>query len=203
MKLAQVKKLDGTLLDQGKFEIEAAGVAWFQRFIDSGVYGQKYVPAQYKQVNNLISAAVMGQVELLDENQLSFVPPQFQEQEIVPAVFETVTVLAHEEILATYVIEFTDYVQPQEDINAEKIAKGKAAREVCLQVMDLITGFNIERVLTAQQISDMQSAFMNIQLSLQASRPSTAKALISLIEPDGELVTVEMKAACLLLLAAY
>lgn len=39
MIIATVKKLDGTYLDHGKFTSEEAAIAWFQPFIDRGVYG--------------------------------------------------------------------------------------------------------------------------------------------------------------------
>lgn len=70
---------------------------------------------------------------------------------------------------------------------------GKKDREMCENVLNLIGGFNRTRILTNEQITQMQSTFSTIQLLLQASRPSSAKALIQAIVPDDVLVTIEMK----------
>lgn len=70
---------------------------------------------------------------------------------------------------------------------------GKKDREMCENVLNLIGGFNHTRVLTNDQITQMQTTFSTIQLLLQASRPSSAKALINAIVPDDVLVTIEMK----------
>ena len=70
---------------------------------------------------------------------------------------------------------------------------GKKDRIMCENVLNLIGGFNRTRTLTTEQITQMQTTFSTIQLLLQASRPSSAKALISAITPDEVLVTVEMK----------
>ncbi len=70
---------------------------------------------------------------------------------------------------------------------------GKKDREMCENVLNLIDGFNRTRVLTSQQVTDMQTAFSTILLLLQANRPSSAKVLITAIVPDEILVTTEMK----------
>jgi hypothetical protein len=70
---------------------------------------------------------------------------------------------------------------------------GVASRLMCQHCLDLIAGFNLERSLTAEQITTMQSTFGNIQIALMTSRPSSAKALISAIVPDEILITTEMK----------
>lgn len=108
--------------------------------------------------------------------------------------------------------ESEEYTISQEDITAEiqasrglysKVELGKAARLTCESVLDLIAGYNIDRQLTSEQITIMQTTFGTIQSCLQASRPSTAKTLINLINPDGVLVTQEMKDQCLALLQGY
>ena len=70
---------------------------------------------------------------------------------------------------------------------------GKKDREMCENVLNLIGGFNRSRVLTNEQITEMQTTFSTIQILLQAARPSSAKSLIQLITPDEVLVTTEMK----------
>ena len=70
---------------------------------------------------------------------------------------------------------------------------GRQARRVCEDVLDIIAGFNLERTLTAEQITTMQSTFAAIDANLRASRPWSAKPLIEAISPDEVLVTTEMK----------
>lgn len=74
---------------------------------------------------------------------------------------------------------------------------GAKDRMMCENALNLITGFNRERVLTADQITQMQTTFSTIQTLLQAARPSSAKALIQAITPDEVLVTTEMKSLIL------
>ena len=107
MIIATIKKLDGTYLDHGNFKSQESALAWFRPFIDKGVYGQKHIPVQYRDIEVLISEAIKSQVELLDENQLSFDPPQFETVEVTPAVYETQQELVQEEIPAAFVIEFS------------------------------------------------------------------------------------------------
>lgn len=84
-----------------------------------------------------------------------------------------------------------------------KIAIGKKAKEACQNVLDLISGYNLNRELTVEQISVMQTNFSSIEKALQSGRPSLAKAYIAQIAPDEVLVTSEMKDMALLLLADY
>lgn len=84
-----------------------------------------------------------------------------------------------------------------------KIAIGKKAKDACENVLDLISGYNLNRQLTVEQISVMQTNFSSIEKALQSGRPSLAKAYISQVIADGVLVTEEMKEMALLLLADY
>jgi hypothetical protein len=176
MLLATVKKLDGTKLDHGNFESEELAMQWFQKFIDNGVYGKpEYI--QY----NLISE------EVKDEN----------DNIIQEAVFESV------QIPSEFEIEFTEIVPSEQEILNEKIKSGRDARETCEKVLDLIAGYNIERSLSIEQISQMQATLSSSEAALRAGRPSMAKVLIAAIDPDGVLVTSEMKNNALNLLANY
>lgn len=85
----------------------------------------------------------------------------------------------------------------------EKLEKGKKAREVCESVLDLIAGYNYDRKLTAAQITEMQTTFGDIEKALKASRPTSAKALITAIVVDDVLVSQDMKDDCLSLLSEY
>lgn len=103
---------------------------------------------------------------------------------------------------------FVEWVDLTEEWNKKlaieaKIAIGKKAKEACQNVLDLISGYNLNRELTAEQISVMQTNFASIEKALQSGRPSLAKAYIAQIVPDEVLVTEEMKDMALLLLADY
>jgi hypothetical protein len=86
---------------------------------------------------------------------------------------------------------------------SQKIEAGKIARETCQMVLDLIAGYNLDRELTMEQISQLQNMLSQPEAALRAGRPSLAKLLISTIVPDEDLVTTEMKSEALLLLTGY
>lgn len=79
----------------------------------------------------------------------------------------------------------------------DRIKRGKQAREFSTLILDLVAGFNIDRQLTAEQITTMQTTFAPIMALLQAGRPTSAKPLIEAITPDGTIVTQAMKDAIL------
>ena len=74
-----------------------------------------------------------------------------------------------------------------------KKRQGRIVRRVCSGVLDLIAGYNLDRSLTSAQIDSLKSTFSNIKTYLQDNQPWAAKVLIEAIEPDGILVTQEMK----------
>jgi len=104
-----------------------------------------------------------------------------------------------------YIVEWVDLTEEWNKKLAieAKIAIGKRAKEACENVLDLISGYNLNRELTVEQISMMQTNFATIEKALQSGRPSLAKAYISQAVADGVLVTEEMKEMALLLLADY
>lgn len=104
-----------------------------------------------------------------------------------------------------YIVEWIDLTEEWNKKLAieAKIAIGKKAKEACENVLDLISGYNLNRELTVEQISVMQTNFASIEKALQSGRPSLAKAYISQVVADGVLVTEEMKEMALLLLADY
>lgn len=104
-----------------------------------------------------------------------------------------------------YIVEWIDLTEEWNKKLAieAKIAIGKKAKEACENVLDLISGYNLNRELTVEQISVMQTNFASIEKALQSGRPSLAKAYISQVITDGVLVTEEMKEMALLLLADY
>lgn len=90
-----------------------------------------------------------------------------------------------------------------ETLRRARINAGAAARIACEKVLDLIAGFNLEQSLSMEQITQMQQTFEMAERALRAGRPSLAKGAISMIEPDGVLVTAEMKTEALELLKDF
>ena len=92
-------------------------------------------------------------------------------------------------------VESSD-VSAEYTAEAAKLARreaGRVARLKCLAALDIIAGWNLERELTIEQISTMQTTFGVILQTLQANRPDSAKALIQDVVTDDILVTQEMK----------
>jgi len=88
----------------------------------------------------------------------------------------------------------------KEAIKAQKIVrkeKGKKARMLCTDILDLMAGFNLERELTSEQINELKTTFAAINGYLMSNQPWAAKVLIDAIEPDDVLVTAEIKQAIL------
>lgn len=160
-------------------------------------------PAVYETQSILISPAVY-------EMESYVITEQVLDLDGMTIIVEEV--LGTRQVLVPVLITPAEYTVIEEDttdavanelLKTTKIAEGKAARQVCENVLDLIAGFNLERELTSQQITQMQAMFSNPELALRSSRPSTAKALISAITPDGVLVTQQMKDLCVSLLSNY
>lgn len=84
-----------------------------------------------------------------------------------------------------------------------KAAKGKADREICLKVLDLIAGFNLDRDLTIEDITALQTLLGQPEAVLRAGRPGLAAILIDAVVPDNNLVTQEMKDASIMLLQEH
>lgn len=70
---------------------------------------------------------------------------------------------------------------------------GNKARIACQDVMDLVGGYNYDRQLTFDQVSQMTVLFSPIIQCLLIARPSSAKLLIEQIIPDDVLVSSQMK----------
>lgn len=110
-----------------------------------------------------------------------------------------------ETLPAEFTSEIIDITAAHNDAENKrlKIVEGAKARQACQSVLDLVAGYNLDNDLTAEQITSMQTTFSTIFQLLLANRPSSAKALINAIDPDGVIVTTQMKQDCLDLLANY
>lgn len=123
---------------------------------------------------------------------------------ISPEVFDEETgelleEVVYETIPVEYTVEITDVTSEIEEQvrKAALKAAGSKARVACETVLDLISGHNLSSELTASQITTMAQTFGPLVQALTISRPSTAKLLIEAIEPDGVLITEQMKQDCL------
>lgn len=81
-----------------------------------------------------------------------------------------------------------------------RIASGAADRAKCQNALNLIAGYNRERTLSFEHITQLQQTFAQADALLRASRPDFAKQVIAALVPDGVLVTQEMKQDVLSLL---
>ncbi len=70
---------------------------------------------------------------------------------------------------------------------------GRKIRACCDEVLDVVVGHNVERDLTSEQKNMMAATFAPIMQALMGLRPALAKQAISAAEPDGILVTGNMK----------
>lgn len=100
---------------------------------------------------------------------------------------------------AEYSIEVIDITNEVEEKSRkdEIKARGAKARIACRNVLDMISGRNLNAQLNAEQVTYLAVTFSPLVQALTISRPSTAKALILAIEPDGTLITEQLKNDCL------
>jgi hypothetical protein len=195
------------ILSIGIFTTMEEANVWIEYNTNFGTFG---APAVYEDVQVLISEEVREDVQVLiepatfDEFGVELTPAIYETQNVVvnPAVYETQSVLLTPAEFTIEIIDMADQAA-NEEATKDKIQLGRAARAACENVLDLIAGFNLDRELTFEQITEMQTLFSNPERALRASRPSTAKVLIQAITPDGVLVTQQMKDLCIKLLSDY
>jgi hypothetical protein len=75
----------------------------------------------------------------------------------------------------------------------EIIQKGTQNRNCCQEILDLISGYNASRNLSLERIQSMITTFATAKTFLNENMPASAKVAIAAIQPDGELVTEELK----------
>jgi len=196
MKKISIKKNNLITNQIELLEVEAD--SWLQYHIGLGTFGR--AAYSYDQQNELTPAVYEDQ-EILDEEGNSFDPAQFESVLIAPATYETVTinVPAEYEVIeedVTAEVEEQQFIQQNKDL-------GRAARNTCEDVLDVIGGFNIRRELTFEQKNEMKAIFSNAKSALNDYQPGYAKYFINQITPDGVLVTQQMKDLCIKLLSDY
>ena len=109
-----------------------------------------------------------------------------------------------------WVLLHAEYEVVIEDITAEHeaselrrstIATGKLYKNRCEDALNYIAGCNVNRSLTEAQIDSMEVTFEEVVVKLMKGRPDKAYGLIANITPDGTIVTDEIKAEMLAILA--
>lgn len=104
----------------------------------------------------------------------------------------------------TYEIEDITAEVEAEDRRNSLIAQGEKTAKACKDAFNLISGYNQYRTLTSAQKDQMTATFAPIVQALKIhERPSLAKSMIVAIEPDGVLVTEQMKADMLEVLKEF
>lgn len=73
------------------------------------------------------------------------------------------------------------------------IAAGAKADADCKRVLHLIGGLNLQPSRTQEQINSMVASLGPVVQALSLGRPGVAKSLILAIQPDGVVVTQQMK----------
>ena len=74
----------------------------------------------------------------------------------------------------------------------DMISIGKKVKEVCDNCLDIITGFNVTRQLTAEQVTQLTIDCAPIMQDLMDRRPWSAKLKIQAMDVDGVLITQTM-----------
>lgn len=194
----QIKK-QNIVTNEATFPTETEANTWLEFHKSNHTFGK---PAVYETVETIVPALYEEQ-ELLDENGLSYDPPQFETVEVAPESVEyTQKLVTPAEEFEVVITDVTVELNAQKN-KQDKIEAGKKARVVCELVLDFIAGENLAKNLTSDQITEMQTIFSSIESALRAGRPNLAKIHITAIEVDGVLVSQEMKDTCLELLSNY
>jgi hypothetical protein len=212
--------------NEAQFPSQEAAQAWLDYHEGIGSFGQKegfveqpfeVSPAVYAEEGDLL---IPAQVELQEVEITPAVygvegdlvePAHYEmvEVEIAPAIYALggeILVPAQYEMQEVFVPGYSVQIEDKtaemaaEALKQARIARGKEDRQKCENALDLIAGYNRERTLTIEQITQMQQTFAQAEALLRANRPDFAKQVIQAIQPDGTLITSEMKADVLAIL---
>ena len=195
----QIKK-NSIVTNQADFPTLEEANSWLNFHVSNHTFGK---PAVYETVEVLVPAVYEEKEVTTSDPETGETVTYTEETMVSPESIE------YEQRLVTPAEEFevviTDITAELEAQKAkqDKIEAGKKAREVCELVLDFIAGENLEKDLTFEQITDMQTIFSSVESALRAGRPSLAKIHIAAIEVDEVLVSQEMKDTCLEFLANY
>jgi hypothetical protein len=137
--------------------------------------------------------------EILDEG------TGYEESDVISRRFETLAdnqEICFVTLKSDYIIEIEDITNSfnTEKLLEEDLDRGQRAENACRQVKAYVTGYNLRRQLSSEQVTLLISTFANINLALENLRPPTAKLLIAAASVDGVVVTQELKDNCLAIL---
>jgi len=124
---------------------------------------------------------------VLDSQNLLIANPGVELKRIIEE--EDVEFLEQLEAWSAEVAETTAKKEQQE---ARK-AQGRLIRETANELLDTITGFNLERELTVEQLNFMEGIYAPILQAISIGRIFKAKPLIEAIEVNDLFITQEMK----------
>ena len=98
-------------------------------------------------------------------------------------------------LLAEYIIETEDITAEHElqKLINDTIAIGNMYGTRCKRALGYISGCNVNRELTEDQIDSMEVTFADAKEKLLIGRPDKAYSIIADITPDGIIVTDEIK----------
>jgi len=80
---------------------------------------------------------------------------------------------------------------------------GQGARGSCHQCLNIIAGYNKDKNLSLFQLTQMMANFSQIYFYLEKGFPATAKKNILAVEPDGVIITQELKEMLMYALREY
>ena len=104
---------------------------------------------------------------------------------------------------ATYKIEDVTNRENLKVIIEQQKAIGENRKKCCEDVLNFVTGHNINRNLSTEQINLMQEQYGSALMSLTTNRVDIAKQIIQAGEPDGVITTQELKDGCLQIFEQY
>ncbi len=103
------------------------------------------------------------------------------------------TICAKEVVLDAGAVASYDQALAAKVQSEALIAAGAKADADCKRVLHLIGGLNLQPGRTQEQINGMVTSFGSVVQALPLGRPGVAKALIQAIQPDGTVITQQMK----------
>lgn len=151
------------------FETMELAQAWINQEVDRKSFGK---PHRFITSNNLgdedISKAISSTSE---ENEFG-------------------EVIITYEFAPEYTIEIIDITEEhgKETRRRERIILGKQVAALCSDVYDYVTGLNVGRSLSAEQVTEMENTFAPIIAHLNSKRPWSAWPLVKEITVDGVLL---------------
>jgi hypothetical protein len=202
------------ITNSGKFETLQLSTEWVVKHEGKSHPWGKYLPAReipateaynsllkdYEYEKEVIAAYIDYEYQKDEEGNLVLVngEPVILSQTQIPAVTETWIML-----LPEYEIETLDITAEYEAQQA-KLAMIKLGAEYdrrCIEALNYIGGFNLLNNRTIEQIDQLEVQFASAKDALKSGRPDKAYSLIASIEPDGIIVTTDLKTQVINILA--